>query len=231
MTPCPRCGTPMDFNRQYNQWYCPNCLEYHPSNYSPYSRGPKPPRSKRKIVAIIVVISIIIISILLLLFIYNFYYSVESGLDFQTNTVDGQEHPEFVRKSADKAPVFISFIQNDENCPPCKRMRPVLDQLKEDYHKDVIFYTININENEMTRYYKSDEKVDSISNSEKNEIYGVYDTGNIAGGLVATPTYVIIMKENSELKFAVSYGEFENDDADDTGEELEKTIKYALSKY
>jgi thiol-disulfide isomerase/thioredoxin len=178
-----------------------------------------------------VVISIIIITIILLIFLYGLYYGVESGLEFQSDTVDGRPHPDFVKESANKAPVFIFFTQNDENCPPSKRMRPVLDQLKEDYKEDVLFYFININEYEMTKYYKGNEKVETISDSEGNEIFGVYDTGNIAGGRVATPTFVIIIKENSKLKFAIGYGEFENDDAQDTGEELEKTIKYALSKY
>ena len=122
-------------------------------------------------------------------------------------------------------------MQNDENCPPSARMKPEIEELMEKYNKKVVFYTININENEITKYYKGNKNINLINKTEQENIYRIYDTASIAGGLVATPTFIIVVKDNSKLKFAIGYGEFENEDASETGKELEKTIKYALSKY
>jgi thiol-disulfide isomerase/thioredoxin len=185
----------------------------------------------RKVVIFIIIIIIIISIIAVSLFAWYQLENLNDGLEFSTETVDNAPHPIFVKEAVDDAPVFIYFTQNDENCPPCARMRPEFKELIDEYKNKVIFYIININEDEIEHVYKNEEETEPISNSEQDNIYGTYDIENIVGGGAATPTFVIVIKDGGKIKFAIGYGEFENEDAGETREKLEKTLDYALTKY
>lgn len=236
MASCPICGTSMDFIEQYDQWYCPNCSRYNPLIYSQYPSHTKSSDDMKMIISILVIISIIIVSIFILFFLSGpVNDEIESGHDFHfkfhSNTVNNLPHPEFIKDQVNNTPIFVYFAQNDEICPPSARMRPEIEKLKDKYSSKVIFYTININEHEMEKNYKNKDEIEPSSHSEVENIYSIYDVDNIADGRVATPTFVIVMKDLSEIKFAVGYGEFKNEDAQQTGNELEKNIEYALSMY
>ena len=179
------------------------------------------------IITTVLIISIIAISLFAFYQLENHY----NGLEFRTDTVDNAPHPTFVKESVNESPVFIYFTQNDENCPPCARILPEFKKLIDKYSDKIIFYIININEDEIERVYKNEGGTEKISNSEQENIYNIYDVDNIVGGGPATPTFIIVIKDGAELKFAIGYGEFENDDASDTIEKLEMTLDYALKKY
>jgi thiol-disulfide isomerase/thioredoxin len=162
------------------------------------------------------------------------YPNVE--MDFRFETVDNQDHPDFVIDALKKSPVFIEFTQNDENCPPCKRMRPYVKELENEYGDNVQFFIININNNENSIFYKNESIVEPIADSEENSIYRVYDVKDIAGGVVATPTYIIItldvdIKSDVRPRFAVGYGEFIEESAKKTKDELATTLDFAIEKY
>jgi thiol-disulfide isomerase/thioredoxin len=157
-------------------------------------------------------------------------------LDFTFDTVDGQDHADFILDILPDAPVFIEFTQNDENCPPCKRMRPKVHELVDDYNENVAFYIININENEVYNTFQNEEQTDSIQDSEEEDIYSIYDLKNIAQGRVATPTYIIVTLDiddsgNVRPSFAVGYGEFVEENAQKTKEGLAQALDYALAMH
>jgi len=160
------------------------------------------------------------------------YPNVE--LEFTFDTVDGKDHADFVLDRLPDAPVFIEFTQNDENCPPCKRMRPYIAELEDEYSEHVAFYIINVNENEVYKEFKNDAQTDSILDSEEQDIYSIYDIKKIVGGPVATPTYIIVtidMDDSGKVRpsFAVGYGEFVEEDAKKTKEGLAEALEYALA--
>lgn len=155
-------------------------------------------------------------------------------LEFGFDTVENREHPDFILEALKDGPVFIEFTQNDENCPPCARMRPYIEDLEEDYNENVVFYIININEKEITKMFKNDKDINSISDSEAHEIFKVYDRGNIVGGGMATPTFIILtydQDENGNIRpsFAVAYGEFVEESAKKTDERLQESLDYSLA--
>jgi len=113
-------------------------------------------------------------------------------LEFQFDTVGGRAHPDFVLDELNSAAVFIEFTQNDEFCPPCKRMRPEVKKLEKEYGDKVIFFIININENQVTRFHQNETSVEPIVNADEDTIYATYDIENWGGGRPATPTYIII---------------------------------------
>jgi thiol-disulfide isomerase/thioredoxin len=158
-------------------------------------------------------------------------------LEFIFDTANGQPHPDFILDQLkDEGPIFIEFTQNDENCPPCKRMRPKVKELNEEYNDQVLFIIININENEFAQFYKGNKDIDPITDAEENSIYAIYDIEDIAGGIVATPTYIIVTlkKDDKDVvrpSFAVGYGEYKEEDAQKTKEDLEVELNVALSSY
>jgi thiol-disulfide isomerase/thioredoxin len=163
------------------------------------------------------------------------YPNVE--LDFGFKTVEDQPHPEFILDNLSKnGPIFIEFTQNDENCPPCKRMRPKVKELEEEFSEEVYFMIINVNENEMAIKFRDEDRVEKVSDDDESEYYHVYDRKLIAGGRVATPTYIIItLDENKNDKirpsFAVGYGEYKNDDAEETKKDLSNALNIAIKNY
>ena len=160
---------------------------------------------------------------------------IEPEQNFTFKTVDDQSHPKFVKDGLEDGAVFIFFTQNDENCPPCARMRPKVEELIDDFEDDVVFYIININEDEITMVYKGEENTETMSDSEINEAYHVYDLKNTAAGRTATPTFVIITLDENDGKvkpsFAVGYGEFKEEDAEETKDALANDLVYAIFKY
>lgn len=161
------------------------------------------------------------------------YPNVE--LEFTFDTVEDQPHPDFVLSSLEtEGPVFIEFTQNDENCPPCARMRPHIEDLEEEYGDSVVFYIINVNENENKKFFRNDVEVESLTDNEEKEYYHVYDLKNIADGRVATPTFIVITLDEDESgnireSFSVGYGEFKDEDAKKTKEELAEALDYSLA--
>jgi thiol-disulfide isomerase/thioredoxin len=183
---------------------------------------------------------IIIIVVIIIIGIIGGYYllllSVTPELHYQYETANGQSHPDFVNDALQDGPVFIEFTQNDENCPACKRMRPKVEQLKSEFKDEVTFCIININENSIITTFRGSEKMDTISDSQERDYYAVYDIESIAGGLVATPTYVIITKikddtDSVKPHFAVGYGEFMSEDAEKTKLALANDLNYAKIRY
>lgn len=157
-------------------------------------------------------------------------------LEFRFETVDDQEHPEFVLERLNEGPVFIEFTQNDENCAPCARIRPKIKELEDEYSEEITFFIINIDVNEKTMVFKNDEQVEPISDSEEKEYYQIYDVEKIAGGLVATPTYIIVTINedddgNIRPSFAVGYGIYKDNKEDKTKEDLAKALEYAVGQY
>ena len=147
-----------------------------------------------------------------------------------------QPHPDFVLDALEHGPVFIEYTQNDENCPPCARMRPKVHELIDEYSDKVTFFIININEHEITKYFGDEKNVKSSEVEE--ESFHVYDMGDIAGGRKATPTYVVVTidKDQDEggkirPKFATGYGEFKENDAEKTKNELANILSFAKSMY
>jgi thiol-disulfide isomerase/thioredoxin len=163
------------------------------------------------------------------------YPNVE--LEFGFDTVEDQAHPEFILDNlTKKGPIFIEFTQNDENCPPCKRMRPKVRELEDEFSQNVYFMIINVNENEMAIKYKNEDRVEDVTDDEESEYYHIYDRKLIAGGRVATPTYIIITLDedkNDKIRpsFAVGYGEYKNDDAEDTKNDLSNALNIAIKNY
>lgn len=208
---------------------------------------PEPTFSYRQFLGLIIVVGFLVIgtaagSYLLLedlmvapcLGCLGLYPNIE--LEFRFETVDDLEHPEFVLDQLTEGPVFIEFTQNDENCPPCARMRPKVKELEEEYSDEIAFFIININENEKAMFFNNDEHVEPVSDSEEEEYYQVYDIEKIAGGLVATPTYIIVTINEDEdgnirPSFAVGYGEYKEEDAQKTKEDLAKALEYAIGQY
>ena len=155
-------------------------------------------------------------------------------LKFTFDTVGDRPHPSWVLDALEDGPVFIEYTQNDKNCPPCARMRPKIKELINDYDETTAFFIININEHKVAIYYQ-DQKFTKSSYTEE-EAYGVYDVENIAGGRIATPTYVILtidQDDNGKIrpKFATGYGEFKDDDAEKTKDELAKILDFAVTRY
>jgi thiol-disulfide isomerase/thioredoxin len=156
-------------------------------------------------------------------------------LDFTFDTVSGKAHPDFVLDALEnKGPVFIEYTQNDENCPPCARMRPKVEALEKKYSDKVVFFIINLNEHEMSITHKDDHSVVSSHSQEKS--FNVYDTGKISGGIISTPTYVIITLDRDtdgkvKPSFTVGYGEFEDNDAEKTKSALDDALEYAIPMY
>jgi thiol-disulfide isomerase/thioredoxin len=154
-------------------------------------------------------------------------------LDFTFETLDDKDHPDWILDELEDGPVFIEFTQNDENCPPCKRMRPYVHDLNEEYNDEVVFFIININEHEIARSFEGETEVESSYNQEP--IYHVYDIGLIAGGVIATPTYIIITLNDDfgtvKPYFAVGYGEFTEEDAEKTAESLAEALDYAKTMH
>jgi thiol-disulfide isomerase/thioredoxin len=158
-------------------------------------------------------------------------------LEFVFDTANDQPHPDFVLDQLEnEGPVFIEFTQNDENCPACKRMRPYVKQLKDEFSDRILFIIININENEFAQYYQGDTDLDPIEDTKEKSYYAIYDLENIAGGLVATPTYAIItlgMDDDGTVKpmFAVGYGEYKEEDAKKTKDDLAIALDVSLGNY
>ena len=156
-------------------------------------------------------------------------------LDFTFDTVDELEHPDYVLDALkDKGPVFIEFTQNDENCPPCKRMRPYVENLEKEYKDDIYFVIININEHEMSTYFQDEHEVKASHADEDS--YHVYDLENIAGGRIATPTFIIVtinQDENGEVRpsFTVGYGEFIEENDQKTSDALADALEYSKTMY
>ncbi len=162
------------------------------------------------------------------------YPNVE--LKFTFDTVDDQPHPDFVLEALLDGPVFIEFTQDDENCRPCARMRPDVEALEEEYNEHVVFFIINVNHNKMDKMFDNEKKTTIISDSEEDDYYGVYDLESIAGGLVATPTFIIVTIEEDDSgevrpKFAVGYGEFVEESHSKTKKGLADAIDYALAMH
>jgi len=159
----------------------------------------------------------------------------QTKMDFRFKTVDNKEHPDFVINGLKIGPVFILFTQNDEFCPPCMRMRPEVEKLIEKYEDQVVFFVININENEITKHFDDHIQSESITNFEEDSYYNIYDFEDMGGGSPATPTFIIITYDKNSGKkqpsFTIGYGEFEDGDATKTGLELENALKYALELY
>lgn len=186
-------------------------------------------------IAIITFVTIFIIIVIIGGY-YLILLSVEPELEFRYETANNQPHPDFVSDALKDGPVFIEFTQNDENCPACRRMRPKVAQLISDFKDKVTFCIININENTITTIFRGSEKIESISDLQEKESYAVYDIENIAGGLVATPTYIIVTENKDSTGsvrpyFAVGYGEFRSEDAEDTKLALANDLNYAKIKY
>jgi thiol-disulfide isomerase/thioredoxin len=158
-----------------------------------------------------------------------------SRLPFTFDTEDDQPHPEYVMDALENGTVFIEFTQNDEVCPPCARMKPKIKDLEKKYDDRVVFIIININENELRMIHNGSEEK-KVLGSEKDSFH-VYDTGNIAFGSIATPTYFIITWGNNTSQgdiqpyFAVGYGEFVEEDAEKTKKALAKTLDHAIGLY
>ncbi len=155
-------------------------------------------------------------------------------LEFTFDTVDGKPHPGYVLEALKDGPVFIEFTQRDENCPPCGRMRPKVEELEDEFSEQVVFFIINVDENEISKIFQGEKQTDPLI-TEKDS-YHVYDIEKIAGGLIATPTYIIITLDQAtdgtvRPSFAVGYGEFEEEDAQKTKDVLAKTLEYALTMY
>lgn len=156
-------------------------------------------------------------------------------LEFTFDTLEGREHPDYVLDALkDKGPVFIEFTQNDENCPPCARMRPYVEDLEDEYKDSIYFVIININEHEMATYFQDEHEVKSSHADEDS--YHVYDLELIAGGRIATPTFIIVTineDENGEVKpsFTVGYGEFIDEDAKKTRDALADALDYSKTMY
>ena len=154
-------------------------------------------------------------------------------LNFTFETLEERPHPDWILDSLKKGPVFIEFTQNDENCPPCKRMRPFIHDLNDDYNEDVVFFIININEHENAESFRGNTEVRSSYSDEP--AYHVYDLELIAGGVIATPTYIIITlnDDTGTIKpyFTVGYGEFVEEDAKKTAETLAETLEYAITMH
>ncbi len=161
------------------------------------------------------------------------YPSYES--DFMFDTVDGRPHPEFVLDTLEEnSPVFIEFTQNDENCPPCARMRPKVHELVDQYRYNVTFFIINVNEEEITKYFEYKQSTKPTQNEQ--EAFHVYDMDNIGGGQIATPTYIIITideDENGEVRpsFITRYGVFKEENAEKTKKELANILDLAINRY
>ncbi len=157
------------------------------------------------------------------------YPNVE--LNFTFETLNDKPHPDWVKDALKDGPIFIEFTQNDENCPPCARMRPYVEELNEKHNDLIVFFIININEHEVANTFKGETEI-TPSYTEENA-YGVYDIGLIAGGRVATPTFIIITiyDDNGEIKpyFSTGYGEFVDEDAKKTAETLEESLDFALT--
>ena len=197
-----------------------------------------PEEGRTRKLKIFIIFIIVIIVVILGVYIY-FILSLnpyDPELDFTFETVENQPHPDIVLDELDHAPVFIEFTQNDENCPPCARLRPKVEELEEEFSDNVVFLIINVNTNEITKYYKGSKHVELISDSEESDIYSVYDLQNIAAGHVATPTFIIITKDKDDdgktkPSFGVGYGEFKDEDTEKTKDALANDLKYAIKEY
>jgi thiol-disulfide isomerase/thioredoxin len=154
-------------------------------------------------------------------------------LNFTFNTLEDRPHPDWVLESLKDGPVFIEFTQNDENCPPCKRMRPYIHDLNDEYNEEVVFYIININEHETAKSFQG--KTDIKSSYSDEDAFYVYDIELIVGGVIATPTYIILTLnsdgESVRPFFSVGYGEFIEEDAKKTSETLAETLDYAKTMH
>jgi thiol-disulfide isomerase/thioredoxin len=157
-------------------------------------------------------------------------------IEFTFNTVDGKPHPDWILDALDDGPVFIEFTQDDINCPPCARMRPKVHELEDEYSDTVVFFIINVNHNENAKFFKDKEEIISVTDSEETKVYNTYDVENVGKGRPATPTYIIFTFEKDEdgtVKpyFAVGYGEFKEEDAQKTKEELAEILDFAIIRY
>ena len=162
------------------------------------------------------------------------YPRFEIGFTF--GTVDGKPHPAWVLDALDDGPVFIEFTQDDINCPPCARMRPKVHELEEEYSDTVVFFIININHNENAKYFKNEKVINTISDADETKVYNTYDVENVGKGGPATPTYILFTLEKDsdgtvKPYFAVGYGEFKEEDAQKTKEELAEILDFAIIRY
>ncbi len=158
-------------------------------------------------------------------------------IEFTFETVDGKAHPDWVIDALDDGPVFIEFTQNDEVCKPCARMRPKVEALEREYSDTVTFIIINTWEKEFREIYKGDENIKPITKEEILAAYQSYDVENYGGDDGwATPTFVIVTLEKDDdgkIKpyFGTGYGEFKDNDAQKTKNELENILDFALKRH
>jgi thiol-disulfide isomerase/thioredoxin len=158
-------------------------------------------------------------------------------IEFTFSTVDGKPHPDWVLDALEDGPVFIEFTQNDEVCKPCARMRPKVEALERDYNDIVTFFIINTWEKEFREVFKGDENIKPITKEEILDAYRPYDVENFGGGDGwATPTFVIVTLEKDDdgkIKpyFGTGYGEFKDNDAQKTKEELIDILDFAIKRH
>lgn len=161
-------------------------------------------------------------------------------MEFTFETVDGKPHPDWVLEALEEGPVFIEFTQSDIRCPPCAEMRPKVERLEKEFKDTVTFFIlkkISNNEREFKMVYKSDEKIESITEEEILEAYRPYDQQNFGGGDGwATPTFVIVTLEkdnDGKIKpyFGTAYGIFKDNDSEKTKKELADILDFAIKRY
>ncbi|MBU2564679.1 MAG: thioredoxin family protein [Candidatus Thermoplasmatota archaeon] len=132
----------------------------------------------------------------------------KSEMDFTFNTVGGKNHPVFVTEKLKEKPVFVHYYLPDKECPGCKEMRPMIEDLEDEYGKDVAFIHINM----------------KTASGEEKDSFELYDTEGFGG----VPMFVIITlgDDNGIVKpyFATGYGKM----GKDTSEEAKNALSDAL---
>ncbi len=129
-----------------------------------------------------------------------------SNMEFQFETANGAEHPEWVLEPLRDGPVLVEFTQS-KGCPSCDKMKPIIEDLKDEYDKRVEFIIID--------QYIDDPKMDA---------FPTYDIM----GLQGFPTFIIITLFHDGGEIKPYFGEYSGfvPKAD-----LVDTLDYALAEH